>query len=149
MIRELMHPAPTLATIFLHDTSEDYDVGYEEINAIFGSQVANSVKLVTKKFRGKKIPTDTYFAQIAECPIASVVKGLDRINNVQTMPGVFSFEKQINYLDEVKTYFLPMLKTARRNFPEQESVYLSMKQMLMSQIHLIELIHKAGLNQAP
>ncbi len=141
MLKGLSDPATTLATIFLHDTSEDYDIGIEELESLFGSKVANCVKLVTKKFRGKEIPVDTYFSQIANDPVASIVKGLDRINNIQTMIGVFSLEKQKKYIDEVNNHFLPMLKIARRNFPEQEGIYMSIKQMLISQCSLILAIH--------
>lgn len=138
----LSFPEQTLTVAFLHDVCEDYDVGFEEIEAKFGSEVRRAVDLVTKKHRGDKTPLELYYKEIAKNPIASVVKGADRVNNIQTMVGVFSLERQKEYLDETENLVLPMLKTARRQFTIQESAYENMKFVLRSQIELIQAIHK-------
>lgn len=144
---DLMHPEETLATVFLHDVEEDYDVPPGEVGTLFGKQIAFSTDLVTKPdFKDKALNEQylgVYFAQIGNDPIASIVKGGDRVHNLQTMIGTFGLEKQKAYIDEVKIYFLPMLKHARRLFPEQEAAYMNIKHMLVSQIELIEAIHEA------
>ena len=138
---DLMFPEETIATVFLHDTPEDYDVGHEEIELKFGEMVSISTELVTKVHRGTKKHMPTYFDEIAGDPIASIVKGGDRVHNLQSMVGVFDEKKQLQYMDEVKRFFLPMLKQARRNFPEQEAAYENLKHMLVSQLQLLEVIH--------
>lgn len=58
------------------------------------------------------------------------------------MVGTFTKEKQLSYTEETEKFVLPMLKTARRNFPEQESVYENEKLLLKSQIVLIRKINE-------
>ncbi len=139
----LLHPEETLAAAFLHDVCEDFDVGFEEIDKRFGAVVCEAVRLLTKKYRGSRTPYDVYFSEMAANPIASVVKGCDRSDNIQSMLGVFTLDKQKHYLSEVEELFLPMLKTARRRFPTQEPAYENIKIMLRSQAALIHEIHRA------
>lgn len=136
-------PEFCLATACLHDICEDKDVGFEEINAKFGPEICKSVSLLTKTHRGDKVPPEVYYKGIASDPIASVVKGADRINNIQSMVGVFSLEKQKQYIEETETLVLPMLKIARRQFTTQDSAYENMKFVLKSQLELIKAIHAA------
>jgi len=138
---DLLYQEETIATVLLHDTPEDYDVGHDEIELKFGSIVSVATELVTKVHRGDKKHMPTYFDQIATDPIASIVKGADRVHNLQSMVGVFDEKKQLQYMDEVRRFFLPMLKKARRNFPEQEAAYENIKHMLVSQLELLEVIN--------
>lgn len=140
----ILYFEPTIATIFLHDVREDYGVSSEEIETRFGSMVANSVEAMTKEFRGVKKPIQSVFDDIANDPCASIAKGADRIHNFSSMVGVFSLPKQKEYIAEGKDYFLPMLKAARRKFPQQEPIYENIKTMLNSQMTLIESIHQAA-----
>lgn len=134
----------TLIVSFLHDICEDYDVSFEEINSKFGEKAAMNVNLLTKEHRGMRLTTEQYYNSLTECPIASIVKGADRMNNIQTMVGPFSLEKQKDYIKETTDYVLPMLKQARLRFPHQEPVYQNIKHILVSQIELIEAIHEAS-----
>lgn len=133
----------TLVVSFLHDICEDYDVSFVEIENKFGQKAARNVDLLTKEHRGVKLTTEAYYKALAECPIASIVKGADRMNNIQTMIGPFTVEKQKKYVKETRDYVLPMLKEARNRFPHQESVYQNIKHILMSQLELIEAMHEA------
>jgi (p)ppGpp synthase/HD superfamily hydrolase len=139
-----LHPEETLATAFLHDTPEDNDeiVTFGDLKDKFGDRVARSTRLVTKKYRGSKIPYDRYFEDMAQDPVASLVKGVDRAHNVQTMLGVFKIEKQQSYLKEVEEWFFPMLKTARRLFPQQAPAYENIKTLLRCQVRLYESLHR-------
>ncbi|MEM7344134.1 MAG: HD domain-containing protein [Chloroflexota bacterium] len=132
----LEYPEETLATVFLHDVCEDYNVGYEEIDTRFGSRISQAVWLMTKKFRGYRKPDPEYYREIAENKIASITKGADRIHNLQTMVGVFSEAKQNEYLAETETYILPAIKAARRRFPRQEPAYENIQHVLVSQVEL-------------
>lgn len=146
LLPSLRHPIESLATVFLHDVCEDYDVGFDEIESRFGPVIGRSTRLMTKKHRGIVKPRELYFSEMAEDPIASVDKGGDRIHNIQTMKDAnWTFEKQKSYVEEVRADFLPMLKRARRNFPDQELAYENIKHVLTSQVQLIE----ASMDQIP
>jgi (p)ppGpp synthase/HD superfamily hydrolase len=138
LIGAVIHPAETIAVGLTHDVCEDFDVAFEEIERICNSRIANSTKLLTKVHRGVKISKDAYFNNMLEDPIASIVKGADRIHNLQSMIGVFSKEKQKEYISEAETDIIPMLKKARRNFPKQELAYENIKLVMLSQIQLIK-----------
>lgn len=139
----LEYPEETLATIFLHDVCEDYDVGFEEIESRFGAEISQAVRLLTKKFRGYRKPDTEYYREIGESKIASVTKGADRVHNIQTMVGVFTYEKQKEYIEETEQYILPLLKLARRRFPKQEPAYENIRHVLVSQIELLRAVHAA------
>jgi (p)ppGpp synthase/HD superfamily hydrolase len=136
-------PQETLATAFLHDVCEDYDIGFEEITSRFGADVSQTVQLLTKKFRGYRKPEAEYYREIAGHKIASVVKGADRIHNIQTMVDVFTYERQHDYIQETEAYILPAIKEARRRFPGQEPAYENIRLVLVSQIELLQAVHRA------
>lgn len=143
LIGDLMFPEDTLTTVFLHDIREDYGVSDDEIRSMFGDRVANSVGYLTNEYRGHKRDPFEVFEQIGTDPVASIVKGADRIHNFSTMQSAFSEEKQKAYLHECEYYFMPMLKRARRAFPKQEPAYENLKWALNSQMSLIRAIHDA------
>jgi (p)ppGpp synthase/HD superfamily hydrolase len=161
LLPSIIYPEETLATIFLHDIVEDCDVEIDEINTEFGAWVAEGVELMTnvdfvphkrdiesQPVEGYK-PSDmhavkkdpaVYYNSMIEDPIASLAKGIDRMHNHQSMTGVFSQEKKRSYIDETKTYILPMLKGARKKWPAQDAAYHNIKHVLLTQIELIELM---------
>jgi len=130
-----------LATSFLHDIVEDYKVDLKIITAEFGEDIARAVKLLSKKNVGddQELDIEVYFEKMSACPIASIVKGGDRIHNFQTMIDIFNSQKKQEYISECEKHILPMLKEARRIFPEQEPAYENIKLVLMSQIELINV----------
>lgn len=139
----LKYPSLTLAAALLHDLYEDYSshVTLDYIAQHTSNDVSLAVELLSKKNSTYVKDIFKYFENLAKCPISSVVKGVDRIHNLQTMVGVFTIEKQIKYIEEVEVYFLPMLKKAKRNFPEQEAVYENIKFVLTNYIRLIKSMH--------
>ena len=124
----------TLATAFLHDVVEDYKVSLNDIENLVGIKITECVKILTKE---KSIPENIYYSNISKCPISSIIKGSDRIHNVQTMNGVFGDDKKKKYIEETIDLVLPMIKLARRTFPEQETAYENIKLVLNSQVDLI------------
>ncbi len=143
IITSLEYPEATLATVFLHDISEDYGVSSEEIKSRYGNQISQSVELLTKKFGDYRKPDAAYFKEITGDKIASIAKGADRVHNIQSMIDVFTYEKQKEYIQETETYIIPMLKEARRRFPRQEPAYENIRHVLASQIELLRAVHKA------
>jgi hypothetical protein len=144
MLRNLIHPAETLAAIFLHDTPEDYDVPYAEINWLFGVLVANATRLLNKyDEQGNPKPLDEYYAALAYDPIASVAKPADNGHNQSTMASVFSYKKQFEYSLNIKNRSWNMMKVARRLWPEQESVYENLKFLLRIQYNAVQAMLNA------
>lgn len=140
---DLRHREEIIATIMLHDTREDYHITAHEIiqlfdNSEFATQVSRAVENMTKEWRGIKKNEKELFSLMGDDPIASVAKGCDRIHNINSMPKVFTKEKQQIYVNEVKELFLPMLKKARKNFAYQHSAYMNIQFVLQTQIDLIE-----------
>ena len=141
----LMHPEETLTACFLHDLLEDHGDVWDrnKVQDRFGKTVAEAVWTLSKKTNGMSKSHEYYFAGMTQCPIASIVKLADRAHNLQTMPGVFTVEKQKAYLAEVDQWFFPMVRQARRNFPRQYPAYENLKILLRCQTRLIQLIHGA------
>jgi (p)ppGpp synthase/HD superfamily hydrolase len=133
----LLHPAESMSVMLLHDVPEDCNVSFEEIDERFGATVGHGVRRMTKLYRGVKKPDSVYFSEMLDCPIATICKGSDRINNQNTMQGVFSREKQLSYMEETANWILPMLKNARRQYPEQENGYEVLKFVLRSQLKML------------
>ena len=125
----LMYQEETFCVILLHDAYEDYPekVDLNMVEETYGKRVKVSMCLVSKPANFNKENQHYYFDPISEDAIASLVKGIYRINNLGSMVGVFSKTKQIKYVKEVEDYFLPMLKKARRSFPVQEPLYENIK----------------------
>lgn len=134
---DLRNPETTLAIVFLHDVREDFNVSDEQIRILFGNEVADGVDCMSKVINGSKRDPAALFDRMALDPFASIAKGGDRIHNFNSMIGVFTPEKQISYVEEGVEFFLPMIKKARRNFPDQERAYENIKHMLESQIAMI------------
>ncbi|WP_411839621.1 HD domain-containing protein [Paracoccus sp. ME4] len=137
----LRHPQETFATIFLHDCVEDGNVSLGLLKDRFGPLISDATNALSKVVQGRKRSSDDVRRMIEEDPIASVVKGVDRANNQGSMLGVFSLEKQQEYIAETKDFILPILKTARRRFPDQEPVYENIKHLLTREIRLFEAMH--------
>jgi len=138
----LIYPEEVFTSIFLHDLIEDYDVSPQEITEKFGKLVSDTVYKLSKKYRKLKKDLDSYFIDISECPIASVIKGIDRVHNIHTMVNVFTYEKEIEYVKETEKYILPTLYRSKHIFPQQEAIYENLKQYLILALNLIKNIHE-------
>lgn len=100
----LTYPEDTMATVFLHDVREDYDVEAEVIESKFGLVVSQAVEAMTKEFRKVKKDPAWTFRDISENEIASIAKGAGRVHNFSSMVGVFSIPKQKEYIKEGKEF---------------------------------------------
>lgn len=138
----LLDPEGTFTAALLHDVVEDYPVTVQMIRNQFGSEAANNVELLSKVIDGKKQSNESYYAYLSSSPVASIVKGADRIHNIQSMVGVFTEDKQKEYIKECEDFILPMLKESRLLYPEQEPIYENIKLVLQSQNSLIKELHK-------
>lgn len=136
------NPVEIFIIALLHDTLEDYEKeSKEELLRLFPNEFIYFER-ISKVRNGIKIPYEQYFGEMRECEICSIVKLADRIANMSTMIGVFSYEKQTEYLEEVNTWFLPMLKYSKRLFPFQEPAYENLKMLLQVQRDTILAVRK-------
>ena len=139
-LKEVVHEEETIIAGLLHDVMEDCNVEKTVIEQKFGKLSADAIEKLTKEFKGIKKDMQSYFDVIATCPIASLVKLADRMNNISTMVGVFTIPKQEEYVKEIKDYFIPLLKEARGNFPEQSMSYHNMSLFLKQMCKTIEAV---------
>jgi (p)ppGpp synthase/HD superfamily hydrolase len=134
-------PAKVYVAIILHDAVEDYPQLDTELRKLFPNEYEYIVRL-SKIRNGIKLAESEYFSEIAGCPVSSIAKGIDRIHNLSSMIVPFSLAKQESYIKEVDDFFLPMLKQAKRNFPEQSPIYEVIKSMLTVQCATITACYK-------
>lgn len=138
-----MYPEDTLIVAFLHDDLEDHSDknSVDDIRRDFGPRAADGVWSMTKKCPAMGVvkPYNVYFAGLAQDPCGSLAKLADRSHNYQTMPGVFSEGKQKEYLSEQDTWFLPLVRAARHNFPSQYAAYENLKILLRCQVALLRM----------
>jgi (p)ppGpp synthase/HD superfamily hydrolase len=144
-LKDLQNEEAVISAALLHDVLEDYpEIRTSDIKKLAGKDVMTAVVLLSKEVQGQvRCSPEEYFNQIATNPIASIVKGCDRIHNLRTMVGVFTKEKQLRYVKEAQQFFLPMLKEAFGLFPIQHLAYVNIRTTLKIQIELITSIYYA------
>ena len=141
IIKSVDQPEDTLIVALLHDSIEDAKITHSEAARIFGREIANSIEYLSKFDKSGQKHTDAfYYMYIQTDRVASLIKGADRIHNLDTMQGAFTAQKKEVYLAETQAYVLPMLKAARREFPTQEMAYQNMKYFIESQIRMLQAI---------
>ena len=133
----------------LHDCQEDHGVSRDQIKNEFDVLTEDVNWKLTKKFAGTQKNKEEYIREIALCMIASIVKGLDRLDNLAHMIDVFSINKMEDYAAEAKNVFLPMIKTASKLYPELHLAYTSMALQMKRQIGFTEkYVKMARLHEA-
>ena len=111
-----------IAALLLHDVVEDTGTKPEELPV--NERVREAVCLVSyntyypadnpspgddeeKEIRKRIKPA--YYAGIQKDPLASLIKCIDRCNNLSCMADGFTREKQAVYVEETERYVLPLL----------------------------------------
>jgi (p)ppGpp synthase/HD superfamily hydrolase len=131
-----------LTVILLHDVMEDFNVTQSLIASEFGTEVADAVWCVTKKYNGVVKSPEHVFSSIAHNVLAALAKGCDRINDFQSMHGAFTPAKQVKYLAKGSEFFRPMLKEARQYFTKYTDAFLNIEIVLGYQMQLLHTINK-------
>ncbi len=127
-----------LATVLLHDVCEDCGVKPEDLP--FSDKVRKSVALLTKPdtYRNSEEDKKKYYEGISTDSTASIVKALDRCNNVSLMAPAFSTEKMISYVEETQEYVYPLLEQLKRGDMEYNDAVFLIKYQLKSTIETIK-----------
>lgn len=131
----------TLAAILLHDVCEDCGVTPQELPV--GEPVQRVVELVTFRVEPGETKDQArarYYAAIARCREATLVKLIDRCHNVSSMAGAFTEEKLAAYIDETREYVLPLLRQAKEQWPELGEVLFVLKYHMCSVVDSTEAV---------
>jgi len=147
LIPHVRYKEELLIGILLHDTVEDYydRISFEDLEHEFNSIVIDMLRPVTKPrgFSKTLEEYEAYYAAIAENRDSILIKAADRIHNLLTMVNVFTLTRQIEYIQEVEDFIIPMLKEARHRYFEYADAYYSVQKTLERQvIYLREIIHR-------
>lgn len=119
-----------LSACLLHDTIED--CGAERDDLPVSERAKDAVVLLSKPKPFHKTPEEehAYYDAIAEDPIASMVKLLDRCNNITVMATAFSDTKMATYIKETYDYVMPLMEHTRKVYPEySDALFLIKYQM--------------------
>lgn len=127
-----------VASSILHDVVEDCGVS---IDILPVSDVTKDA--VRRLTHIKEEPLGPYYREIGESRVASIVKLLDRCDNVSTMAGVFSVEKVKQYIGETREYVLPLLRHTKDQWPADSNALFVLKYHIMSVIDGLEICLQA------
>lgn len=139
-LKDIKAEEEVLFYAIMHDVLEDFDkISVVTLKNEFPASWVNNLLWLSKKVEGVRTYQDIshYFEKLSNCPLTALVKGVDRIHNLQSMVGVFTPQKQRDYINEVELYFLPMLKTAMHHEPELFFAITNVRTVLKCQIALL------------
>ena len=121
-----------LAAIMYHDVCEDCGVELDELPV--NDVVKEAVDCLTYRQKEGETRTEAkrkYFDRLAQNKIATIVKIIDRCNNISTMSTAFSKERMVKYIYETEEYILPLLSIVKQKYPEwNNAAHLLKYQML-------------------
>lgn len=122
-----------LAGVLLHDVVEDCGAKIDDLPVSHEAKtVVYLMTFVQPDGMDKHDALKSYYENISKDGRASIVKILDRCNNVSTMAGVFSPEKLQAYIYETEEFVLPLIKHTKEYFPEYQDVLWILKYHIVS-----------------
>ncbi len=128
-----------VATCLLHDVVEDCGVTADELPV--SDEAREAVLLLSfEKHEGltKEESKEQYYEKIINNRIASVVKCLDRCNNISGMATAFSREKMANYIDETERYIIPILDNIKYQYPKYNTASFLLKYHMRSVLETLK-----------
>jgi len=118
-----------VSAALLHDVCEDCNVTIEELPV--NEETSAAVVLLTKD-KTKKQTEAEYYDAIAKNPIATMVKLLDRCNNISGMAAGFSKKKIAEYIKETEQYVFPLMQRAKSEYPQYSNQIFVLKYHMRS-----------------
>ncbi|MBR5508955.1 MAG: helix-turn-helix domain-containing protein [Lachnospiraceae bacterium] len=122
-----------ISAVLLHDICEDCGVCPEDLPV--NDKTKEAVMLVTKN---KEKSTEEYYKDISENRIATMVKLLDRCNNVSAMSTGFSKRKIVDYINETEKYIYPLLQLAKTRYSRYSNQIFLIKYHLTSVVSTLK-----------
>ena len=101
-LKNALYPIEYAITGVFHDLLEDTDATEEEIEAIGGKEVLETVKLLTKE---PGYDMKSYITRISANDMARIVKGADRVHNLECSI-LRDFDFRDRYMWETKQWYL-------------------------------------------
>ena len=136
-----------LSACLLHDVCEDCGVEPDELPV--NEETKEAVRRLTKPDDFEKTEKDekAYYDGITGNRIATMVKLLDRCNNISSMATSFTDKRMAEYITETQKYIHPLMEKARDEYPEysnqlfliryhMNSVLEAMRHHMLSSHHL-------------
>lgn len=131
---DLMYRQECLVTAFTHDLIEDCDFKPSDIRNRFGPLVGDASVAMSKKIHGISRSEDEIFADMTRSPVASILKPIDRDDNLAKMRGVFEPAKRLDYAEFADRRILPMIKEARGEFHQQDAAYGILRYLISERV---------------
>lgn len=94
-----------------------------------------AVILLTK---AEDIDKEQYYQKISQNMIATMVKLLDRCNNVSGMAAAFSKDKLVEYIRETEDMVYPLMQKAKNEYPMYSNQIFLIKYHMLSVIEAIK-----------
>ena len=116
ILAELRLDGPTITTALLHDTIEDTNITYRDVENKFGKEIADLVDGVTKlsklENQGKEITLGENFRKLILATAKDIrvllVKLADRLHNMRTISSIASDEKRMRIAKETMEIYSPL-----------------------------------------
>lgn len=131
-----------VSACLLHDCLEDTPATEDDLKWL-SEEAMEAVKLVTfeqlegkSKEESKKI----YYKKISKNGLASMVKLLDRCNNVSQMAIGFKKGKMAEYIDETEEYVLPLLEKVKHEYDEYYNATFLLKYQMLSVLETLKRV---------
>lgn len=128
-----------ISTAMLHDVCEDCGILPQDLPV--NEETKQAVALLTKKKTPAGKSSDNYeeyYAGIIGNKIATIVKLLDRCNNISGMAAGFSKEKMAKYIDETQNWIYPLMRKARTIYPEYSNQIFLIKYHMTSVVESLK-----------
>jgi len=128
-----------VSAALLHDVCEDCGVEVQDLPV--NEETKEVVALLTKdpSPEGKTAAgKDKYYAGIAANGTATMVKLLDRCNNVSGMAAGFDKKKLVKYIRETEKRFYPLLQQAKTDYPQYSNQIFLIKYHMSSVLEAIK-----------
>lgn len=122
-----------IAAAILHDVCEDCGVAAVDLPA--NDIVKTAVALLTKN---DAKTSKQYYMDISKNKIATIVKLLDRCNNVSDMTKGFSKDKIKKYIACTENEVYPLLQIAKETYPEYAQALFLMEYHMVSVVTSIK-----------
>jgi len=112
-----------IATCLLHDVIEDCDVKLNDLPV--DEETKHLVDLMThEKIEDREKGLKIYYQRISSNPKASLIKLVDRCNNLTTMSWGLSRERIYRMIRDTETYTLPLLKVIKKEVEYNNASWL-------------------------
>lgn len=128
-----------LSAALLHDVCEDCNVAIEDLPV--DEETKHIVALLTKEDTPKAKTEEgqkAYYSSIAKNPYATIIKLLDRCNNVSGMAAGFGKEKMMRYIKETEQWFYPLIAYAKKEYSVYENQIFLIEYQIRSVIESIK-----------